>query len=1086
MGNQKNAFNDIIETLTFTVKGGGAESKEEPKLDIKKPGVYLHFLRLGLFDKNAKSENEQEVNYTTSIEEEAIPVLTVEQQRLIRIKDNLLESRLIKIDNTRVVKTVNKYENYEEKEISLDEVNTYGIQGLPSLDNFYLHPTSLNTGYIYLINDEDPNDYYELHVDEFGNLNHIDWKYKRNIGNDGKVLDVRVPSGDTVKSKRIHPPGKKLWIAYSPTQWSRAYHTELNADREKRKKRMKLFDCVAIKKETQQSETSTNGQLNGKENKNEDYNIKPLSYKEVETIYSTKNDIRASALQQTLHEIHADEKREDEKGNNDAFEDLFFIIQDPIGTAQDVAAILDEAQDKHRATVESIQTGEDENEIFDRLQSKSEENSNFINTEYGQQANALFTNALTLYKLINCDNKIKDKYEKYLDYDKINTILAFSYRKQQRERIKNIRQDFLKILKSEYYKIHFNDGLRGNDQDTFEVRSIVASHLALLTEHPQHKDRFIDPPEDYKGNNDKGVDDFIENSVNCNDDIRKLLTKEFNFDDLKLSYIASKNGFKLSRRIVKSMKDGFTAYTRHAVRIKNFDIVDKSVKAFKTKSGWHIKVKNQAANSHLAKLGFGVSTKTIEETANIFFDGKGKTIKIKTSERLAKQAAQNKTINIPGQGLGSKTSKVLQDLLDSPQFRKFMAGVELVNTLIKVNSLAEKNSWKNRISFGGATASLASSVLAYQEASMKLAKAPASNVKFIGKVGRIAGLVGSGTSVVMCVWDSKDSYQVRDMDASLAWGFTAAISGVLVADGIVAFGAWLATGTAVGFLSFGWGLVFFILFVGGTALAIYFTDTALEKFLKNNILSNDNPSSSTETIPYKYILALYEERSTLVDNEVARWRDFVTASDDLYDLLISYKVAPQLSGMVDYNKQKDEDKTIMDHIRSVTQPAAGIKSITYKKLVVSITLQKFIHNVSEFTYALVLFPKGVKSNNPNNPPISLSNKTTQLIDDNKLDALQIEFSINEYLHTKMNRSSEFVLFSQTCINKDTNEYWPSQRGKTRYHAYKFNATDNIGGTGSVGAAKVFGELGNTIMNDYLGTNIRIGTLGEINNPKTWE
>lgn len=850
---------------------------------------------------------------------------------------------------------------------------------------------------------------------------------------------------------------------------------------------MRLLDCVGIKRNSQQNKKSTKNQSNEKENK--DHIIKPIPYKEVEAIYPTKDDSRAFKLQQTLHEIHADEK----KGENDSYEDLFFIINDPMGVAQDVAAVLDQAQDKHRATVESIQTGESESKIFNRLQKKTNSTSSFVNTPYGQQANALFTNALTLHKLINCDEKIKDKYDKYLDYEKINTILAFSYRAKQRKRIKSVRQDFLKVLKSNYYKIHLNDGIEGNDQDTFQVRSIVASHLALLTEHEQHKDRFIDPPHKYKGNDDKEVDEFIEDSVTKNDALRKLLTKEFNIDSLTLGYIASKNGFTLARTLIKSMKDGATAYTRHAVRVKNFDIVDKSVKAFKTKSGWHIKIKTKAANTHLAKNNFGISVKTIEETANIFFDKKGKTIKIRTSEHLAQQAVKSKSINIPGQGLGTKTSRVLQDILDSPRFRKFMAGLELINTLIKVNATVEKTDGRNIANTSGAMFSLSSAILTYKEASMKLAgTASDDSIKIIGKVGRVFGLVGSATSVAMCFIDTKDSLQLRDYDAAVASAFTLGISVVLLAESIVSYSAWLATGTAAGFLSLGWTVVVFLLLIGGTALAIYLTDTALEKFLKNNILSNENAFNSTENIPYKYIKALYKAREDLVDSEVTRWRNFITASDDLYDLLISYKIDPQFSGMIDYKKEKEkEDESFMDafmdNIRHyITQPAAGIRPVTYKKLVVNITLQKFIYNISEFKYVLILYPKGMKNNNTNTTPLVLHSIKTQLNEENRMNNIQITFTLDSYLHKKMSMNSDFLLVSQTCINKETKEYWPSQRGKTRYHAYKFDATNFIGGTGIAGTSKVLADVGTIVQNDYLGANIRIGTAKEINDPNIWK
>jgi hypothetical protein len=1079
-----NTKDNILTTLTFECSYGDIVTHENPKMRIKEPGVYLHFLRYGLFDKSAPDKERQYIHYDTDSNEEENQI-DEQQQLLLQIKDFELEKSLIKRDKTYVETSKKQvYSTIEEKVIELDEVivkaKKHKIEGLPEFDNFYHSKTSLNEGYIYLINKNKPDEYFELYVHINGDLQHINWDYSKNIGSDGKVLDVRVPdSSDIIRAKKIDPPGKELWVAYSIAQWSREYHEMMINDEELRKKRMKLIKCDALKKDEERTPS-------------EDHELTPVPYHQAYAVYADKQDFRIRDMHQTLEDIHLDEKQEDKNGDNEEYQDLFFVLDDPLGMAQDVADVLNVAHDKHRATVESMQTGESEAAIFNRLQTKPDATSKFITTEYGQQANALFTNALTLYNFIhNTNQDIKDKFEEHVDFDKINKILGFEYREKQRERIATVRNDYLELIKSEYYKTAFVDGLRGNDQDTFENRSIIASQLSLLTEHPQHKDRFIDPSYQYKGNEDTDFDNFIANSVNSNDEHYQLFTKDINIDNLTQSTIALKSGFKLSRRAIKSLKDVTTAYTRQAYLVKDTEILSKTIKAFKDSNGWNIKINTKALDKALSETNSGLFPLLLEKEG-VLFGKKGKILKIRTSRHIAKQAAQTKSLTLQTQGLGNKTSKLLKDILDSPHFRKWMAGIELVNTIIKVKSFYDKDSFKNFIGLTGSTASLTSAVLSYKEASLKIAGASDDIIITIGRVGRVAGLVGSMVSAGMCFYDMQASFRVNDNDAAAVWGLTGLVSTALFIEGLAYTASWstlvgsggLAAGAgATGILSGGLTIVLSIAFFGGIALAIYLTDSPLEKFIKNNILSKENPWNSKTTIPYAYVKELEANKDDLVDDEVSRWRDFVVASDDLYDLLISYKVGAERSNLVDLEKK--EDPSWGDQIKSVIRDVAGTKLIAAKTITIAVTLRKFYNDKSEFRYALAFFPKELK-HNKQQKPILLSDTKTALDTTDGIYTLKITFTLNDRILKSIGIGSEFVFFSNTLIHEEFNEYWPSQRGRTRYHAYKFDADYNLHGTGTVGATSLLAEVSDNFMSAYLGTNIRVGTEEELILPKTWK
>ncbi|MBL3658286.1 toxin VasX [Fulvivirga sediminis] len=1092
-----NSKDNILTTLSFECSYGDIVTQEEPKMKIKEPGVYLHFLRFGLFDKSVDHTEQQYIQYDTDISEEEKIAQRKDEQLLLQLEGLNIEKSIVKQDNTHVATPSQQAPNSNNgidsanvaKTIVLDEVVVKGkrdkLEGLPELKNFYHAKTSLNEGYIYLINKNNLNEYFELYVHPDGVLQHINWDYSKNKGKGGKLLDVRVPdsSAKEVRAKRIDPPGKELWVAYSATQWSREYHSMMINDEDLRKKRMKLIKCEAIKKGEEGNKPT------------EEHEIAPVPYNQIYAVFPDKEDTRIGDMLQAWDDIHREEKQEDKNGDNDEYQDLFFVLDDPIGMAQDVANVLNIAHDKHRATVESMQTGESESEIFNRLQTKPGTMSDFISTEYGQQANALFTNALTLHKFIHQSNEeIKDKFEDHVDFDKINKILGFEYRAKQRETIAAIRKDYLEIIKSDYYKTAFVDGQRGSDQDTFENRSIIASQLSLLTEHPQHKDRFIDPNYDYKGNEDADFDDFIANSVNSEDEHFQLFTKEINLDEISPSNRLLNSGISLTVGAIKLLEDVSTAYTRHAYLVEDTEIIDKTVKAFKDSNGWNIKINTKQLEKALSKANKGLFPQLLEQEG-VRFGNKGRILKIRTSKTLAQQAAKGKSIQLTTQGLGSNTSKLVKNIIDHPRFRKWMAGIELVNTVIK-GKAASNRSLKEGVGFVGSLASLTAAVLAYKEACLKAASGSEKTIISLGKGGKVAGPVGGAISTAMIFSDMVDSLKVNDNDASVVLGLSGLVSAVLVVDSVfltiswfnaVASGGLAAAAGTSGILSGGITIALTIALFAGVGLALYLTDSPLEKFIKNNILSKENLWNSNTAVPYRYVKELYSKREKLVDTEVARWRDFVVASDDLYDILISYKVedTPSLSDIVDLEQK--EDPSYGDKIKHLIRSTSGLLLQAAKTFTISVTLRKFYDDKSEFRYALAFFPEEIKTH-PQQKPTFLLNTKTELDTSNGLYALKITYNLNSKILKSIKFGSEFIFFSNTLIHEEFHEYWPSQRGGTRYHAYKFDADYKTAGVAisPSTAGTSLGIMSSDLLSAYLGKNVRVGTEEELVLPETWK
>ncbi len=753
---------------------------------------------------------------------------------------------------------------------------------------------------------------------------------------------------------------------------------------------------------------------------------------------------------------------------------MFVTFHDPIGYAEDVGSVLIDKHQKHEALIESIQTGENHDAIFDRLQ-RNETRSD-TPTDYEKQVAGLFSTALTTYQLIYNDSKMEEEYAETTDKNKVLKILAVEERKNARKLIESYRNDFGKIVSSTYYDEILDAFCDVGNQSLFESNVLVAHHIALLARHPHYVDRHLDLKNDYTGKQDNWAS-FLEGILCGKTNIHKILEAEIKLEDLKENQLDAAKGFGLSKKFIGTVKSITDGYAKYATSEANFKVVLKYVKSFTYKGEVVIQLKRKELESAIRK-GFLLNIrKWVEEDALVNYKKGHKLLRLKAGiqEASAEKIVANKTLSVPATGQGNTASGWIKKVMEHPRFRATIAALEVINTAIKINKVSKSGSLKDATNTTGAMLSLISASTSYAEAKM-LAKGHIKDVGImrpIGNFAKITGFLGSGIGVGMCVWDSIETYQSRDYDASIAWGITGALSAVLLADSIVAF----VTGATFGFLA-AWPLaIIFVLVLVGVALAIYFTDTPLEKFLKNSILNSEHKLNGGTKAPYVYIEEIYNKRSSIVESDFKEWRDLQKASQMLYDLLISYRNTTEV---LRYHYQEEKHKSWGDHIKDAIQLSAGVKYKQIQEVKIKVHLRKFLYNTSEFDFAMKLFIDGVQT--PNTKDLQLMTyKTNITTDDNGADVLELIYKLNANQIKQINLGSEFVFISRTIINRKLNEYWPSQQGGDRYMGYKFGATDWLAPTLETAVAK----SANAILDEVWGSNIRIGTSNEIYNAKTW-
>lgn len=887
---QREAYNQEVGKYSFSCSGANTESNETALCTVIKPGVRLHFLRYGFFDKNSETENDIAfVDETT--QKQLVQAVCVEEK--VEVKNVCDDSQISSEEPTTT-----------QSSIGVKEVEVLKIKEAPKLDNFYTGRTALREGYIYLMRDGDPDEYYELKVDENGFLSHILWEYSKD--KEGNYLDVRKSENEKLTYKLVEP-GKKMWVAFSRVQWSREYHNSLNTNSRKRKKRMTLLDCSGIPI--------------GEEIENEELSIQ--DYKAVQAIFPEKH-LYTSSFQGTLHDIHADERRQDEEDeSNEVYEDMFITFHDPVGCATDIANVLADKVANLEALVESLGSGKNPKDIKDRIL-RGEEKPEIKKGSEEEQLSTLVATALTTYQLVYNDPSMIEEYDGgekeggglrirpigailggnrglpvtgIMPYwedsgiykQKLIDILAVKERRKLREAIVNYRYDFAVMLESEYYTKYFKDFRKGGFAALVEGSNLCSALTRLLSISPDSIDSYLDLKEHrgkYEGSLQKKHDDakeYFVKHVKDNKKVHQILKK-----DLDLSFFDENEGvintqllIDLANKTAMHISQSLEAYVALAKvtekdlkfvvdKLKRFKLPNgKTIVEFRKKELWKI-LEESRATPDKSKLKFVKQQNPKKIGSRVRYE-------IGQIEILSEYQHNGKNkVKFPAKVAGKKTAeqvKGAQRVLKNIYFSKGLCFLQVLNISSAGYQVYDNLSLKSFTNLAGISAELSSAILNLKNVH-NASRGIMVSESMIKKASDLAK-VGSFITAAVCFWESYDSFGDRDNDSAIAWLGAGALflAGIWVTGPI----GWVIGGVAI-------GLVY---------LANYLKDTPLQKYFKAYWLSDLKalPRNDKEA-PYQYIKRVYDNRDSLIiDEDEYReekndWRDLRVCHQQLLDLMV--------------------------------------------------------------------------------------------------------------------------------------------------------------------------------------------------------
>lgn len=1069
---------------TVVVKGAGVVNKEKPVLKTLLPGVRLRFLRYGMFLKQGEHK-----------------------AAAIRVKGDKDEVFTI-----------------TDADVSNGELNT--------TRHFTVGATTVNEGYIYLINPKDDTDCHELYVKPDGTMSHIIWDETNFYKKNNTLKDKRTPEKDSILYKRIVNNKKdkfrSFWVGYSTVQWThKHFENVMNmSDSKKKELHMVFVEAKGIKK--------------GEETAQEHV----LPFNKVQFAYH-KNDPIKNKFAKQLKQIAATERNESKKGKNEVLEDMFITLHDPIGAVEDIADELAYLYSKQETIVEALQNGETYEQVAKRKENGKEKKT-FSNDE--KQLQYLFQTALTTYHLVYGSDKMERDYSggktgywntdfkgNGVDKVKVEHILGVKYRKKIRKNIRALKNELYNLMHTNYYKNIWKHYQTNVDDYILDGKFRCSSHIALLGKTPHAIDRHLDLKKNYEDNDDKWEDFFTETlSFDHDHPLNKLLDTPVELFFLTGPVIDLEN--KLGG-VIRNLTESY------AQKIITTEYVTKTIteKVPKTKTvtkTTRTKGYKDVFFKRLQKFELGGSPIIEIQKKEIEAEFKGSRYELDNPRiKFVGYKPQQSTLNKAPKDRSPQTRWRIDD-----QNRILIARMKLTDEVVLKQQLRGKNHVKLPVIEHKTT----KEIIQYIEEVEKTFTKPVDKEIFKRKHGELAeklfnSKVFTGALALLQVFnalnaasaisDKKDYKNIVNtagitaelIEASLhikraslinkgimssqsfgktfsgrALGFSSFMGSTITvlmcvwetfdsqnARDYDAMWAWAGAGAAWGtfFFASGMGFTPMGIVVGGiaiglTALAYYLKDTPLEAYFKNNILSDAiaSPKGAIGKNPWAYIRDLYNDR----DNQIPEPNSLKFWAKDEFKKWENMHTAYQdlLDILVCANIRFTPTKL---QLREKLQPWTSTLRVNIEisdiiSYRATISFRQFLTSPDQLEYDVYYFENGLDTT-----PKPLTIKEQQItIDKTKgqIPKAIIDFTVYKNELTNNNKTSYIVFVCRLALEK--NKYYPIDiNGEDRYIGAKFTTQEEVREIQKgLFSKKVIKD------SDYQGP-VAINTLSKLLSKKVW-
>ncbi|OEK09840.1 hypothetical protein A8C32_10030 [Flavivirga aquatica] len=844
--------------------------------------------------------------------------------------------------------------NHKNDEYSLlnneGKVSPY-YNGL-KLKGFHCHATELNLGYIYIINPDKatPKDSFEYEILPQQKLFEIPWheKEKRTLRSSlRKQRNSPAPYHIIPDIEEV----KQLYACFSPMQWSAEYYKKMCDDAALREERMTLIYCEPFSPAEFDRKTKYS---------------KIYSYVGFSAVFPEANFIGYNRLKKRRERIAKHYKPDSEK-----ILDLFVPLHDAIGCAEDMAFHLDREVIYHRANLEAIRYGECIDDVVHRIINGDTKTQI---TPEEQKISDMFSLALTSYQMVYNNAESIGDYDggedigagfiwhdgKGVYKPKLLKVLDVEGRKAQRQKIRDIQNDFGTYIQSNWFNHFTTDFYQNSDICNFTIKPVIARYLSNLALNPHDIDRALDLKRHQE--NDSPWEDFVKECVayqKPRTSIQSILDYQI---DITPEFEKLARAFNIgvivrfSEFINKMLDSMAKIITKTSTR--NLHVL---VKRLNAKTVYGVKVFDLQAGEIRAKIPKN-ATLIIDPEDIVDYKGKNNYLRVRQDANsvklLNKKTAKTKKIIIPIEqteeyaAIGVKRAEKIGKFLNHDAFKGCIAGLQVLNLGVAISSFDD--STKSYVNLVGVIAEFSEALLNFKKVNARVAAFHIMRQNIGRSIVKVVPMASAGITVIMCGWDAYDSFGARDDDAALAFaGAALAFSGVTITTvgTTTAIGGVIASNLGIASLLGPIGWICAGIGVGLLVLAYYLKDTSLETYFKHYMFSDAIASPVSVNLPaWQHNLEMYQKRKLLMgeNNTMMYLEDPTRASAELYDLIVCSDISYKQSN---FTKPKT-DYSWISNTTTITKYA-----MTFT---VEVSFRQFFRTKEQFKYELYYYPYGIK------------------------------------------------------------------------------------------------------------------------------
>jgi hypothetical protein len=695
-------------------------------------------------------------------------------------------------------------------------------------DNYAYHPMPLRSGWLYVASEESQGVYEYYHEYHCLLKSFVAVQSKEPHQKIGSSADF-IPLSNS----------DKVFFFFSETQLTRKYIVDSFFEGRKIKFPDKSFDCKAW------SDRKTPSDM-------EKRHVDP------EDIW-----ICYPAYDYSLIDFHNKliEKSIKENQGQGARRDVFFMMDDPIGVAEQLTSDLTDRHLRHEALLRSIRTGVDDESIYQKLQSIEPEaliqdEQLSTDTENAGQIKLLHMLSCYVYHLAfskNSPGHLK-KAKRSIDEKRLLEILAVNQREELRQQIDTQRKILEKFINSEVFQAYCrffttqitqienaNDHREREDYYAMlvDAKRCMVQIYQCLSVLPGEKDRYIDIDRSYTD----PCFATLERVLAGEGDAGKLLHAEIDLYDLADDY-NERTGISVNLNTLMLLCDN-TINTWWRIGQESKTVKLKVAILFKDRNNLTFTVRKKEVEQYLD---------SIRRTRYMNIESGGRGLwKIQVSKRdFGNEILRMDTVS--GKPVG-KPGKIITSLAQNRVYIGIMSLLYLqsIDSIIKEYDKDARTALAQSVEF---LACIGALQRRYAESTVmgrsgfdylkkgtnkkKVIKTVQRQIRVLAAIGFFASAADNGISAR----EKLDS----DFDSAL-FHAAAAVSGAV---GGIATAFFAKSLSAAGWI----GLAAAVLIFGFELLADYFADIDLEVFIKRTVLKEKLKGYTLTQVPWKTVAEL--------------------------------------------------------------------------------------------------------------------------------------------------------------------------------------------------------------------------------------